>query len=189
MQNISKEKSILNMDNEIEIKTFDGNLEALRDLLRSAWVPDYSEHKQSVINFALSYLKWNLQNSLSNSYFHIGAYHNDKLVGFAASFPQKYEYVSRTGNGLTKRQISGVLSTFFTTHNEYRRKGLGTMLAKERIRRHIEQGVEINLFYQDHGHASSKVYPKFSGYLKSSYSNLTTVNFLIKVLDIKKCAN
>lgn len=173
------------MKQEIEIKTFDGDYNALQNLLRSAWKYDYSVHKQPVMNFSIPYLKWNLESPSGNRYFHIGAYHNGKLIGFAASFPQSYEYITKSGKTISKTNLKGVLSTYFTTHQDYRRMGIGTMLAKERIRRHIEQGVEINLFYQDHGHASSKVYPKFSGYMNSSYSNLRSIGFLIKVLDIK----
>ena len=160
---------------EIELRTFDGNMDELYHLIHDAWKHDYDERSRTVFEYTREYLSWCLNYPGSNPDLYVGAYLGGKLVGFGASFPQTLQ--------LGKQKMAAVLSTFFTTDQAARRQGLGIKLIKERIGRMIDSGAQLNYFYLEMGLSSTPVYDKLDEREDMDYHHLSKMNFFSKVLD------
>ncbi len=136
------------MSGKIRIDTFDGDLEALCELMRQAWSEDYRD--QMRFDRPVEYLKWQTKGPSCDADLLIGAYDGSRLVGFCARFPR---------NLLINGQfVKAALGTFLTTHVEYRRRGIATMVVELSVQRLKEKDYEGYYYILQKGHASTPVY-------------------------------
>lgn len=166
----------------VEIRTFDGDIEEISDLIKSSWVPDYKkEYKQPVIDYSsIDFLEWNLKKPNADPDDLFGAYHNGKLVGFAGGF----SHLSRYNDQILKTGIA----SFFTTHVDYKRKGIAKALCREVFNRCMEKGFDIGLCVTDEGHPAGGIVDSQSAGLNIGHYKAHRFTFLSKPLDENKVA-
>ncbi|MBN2206647.1 MAG: GNAT family N-acetyltransferase [Candidatus Aminicenantes bacterium] len=124
---------------EIEIRDFDGPLEALPEMARDTLAEEYGDR---------TWLDWN-RPELARLHFAdaaeprdlIGAYDGGRLVGFIANLPRTYRL-----NGAAYR---GVACVMMSTHKDYR--GAAVYLIAESLRRVAEAGVDLAFFTAETG--------------------------------------
>ena len=166
----------------IEIRAFDGDLQEISELIMSSWVPDYKEeYKQPVIDYSsIDFLEWNLKKPNVDPENLFGAYSNGKLVGFLGSFPHQLHYndqILKSGTG-----------SFFTTHNDYKRKGVGKALVRAFWKRCRERGFDVGICITDEGHPAGGIVDTVADDLDMGLFKALRFTFLSKPLDENKVA-
>lgn len=120
-----------------------GNL--YKDLIFDTWQAGYEN--QGVYDFTPEILEWWLdpEDTLS-----LATYHNDKIVGFITSLRRRVKFF--------EQEFDSYLSTLFSVHPNYHRKGIGSKLYMEQIKELADvRNVPIHFLYLDQGHSSSDV--------------------------------
>jgi len=158
---------------KIELRDFDGDLEALRAMAydtlfeergKDAWLdlnrPEVARHV-----FA----------DVPDPRFLIGAYDGDRLVAFIANLPRAYRF-----NGKT---YTGVASTMMAAHRDYR--GAVVYLIAESLRRNEEFGADFALMIFEKNYRSWLMFKK---YLKPRYriERLKTMYAISRAVDLEK---
>jgi len=127
---------------EIELRDFDGNLEALPAMAHGTMAEDYGEE---------AWLDWN-RPELARHHFAdasgprdlIGAYEGGRLVAFIANLPRTYRL-----NGATLRGVAWIM---MATHKDHR--GEAVYLIAESLRRATESGADLAFFTVETGNRS-----------------------------------
>lgn len=140
------------MTDQITIKTFDGDIDALYALMRDAWSEDYRH--QMRFDYSREFLRWNFKAPSSDPELLLGAYDGSHLIGFCARLPRDMSI-----GGQTTR---AALGTFLTTHVYYRRKGVGKSLVESSVQRLREKGYAGYFYYLQRAHASTPLYRNLS---------------------------
>ena len=117
----------------IEVRDFDGDLEALSAMARDSWSEEYGG--EPWVDLYRPQLTRHLFAEVPDPRFLVGAYNGAKLVAFVANLPRAYRY-----NGKTYR---GVMSTLMVAHKDYR--GSIALLIAECLRRNKEFGADFAL--------------------------------------------
>lgn len=126
----------------VELRDFDGDLEALRAVARGTMAEDYGER---------AWLDWN-RPELARHHFAdaagpgalIGAYDGARLVAFIANLPRTYRL-----NGAAYRGAAWVM---MSTHQDHR--GEAVYLVAESLRRTAEAGADLAFFSVETGNRS-----------------------------------
>jgi hypothetical protein len=126
----------------IELRDFDGNLEALSAMARDTMAEEYGEE---------TWLDWN-RPDLARHHFAdaaspgdlIGAYDGGRLVAFMANLPRTYRL-----NGATLRGVAWIM---MATHKDHR--GEVVYLIAESLRRASESGADLAFFTVEKGNRS-----------------------------------
>lgn len=163
----------------IEIRTFDGDLQEISNLIKASWAEDYrGAYKQPVMDYsAIDFLEWNLKRPNADPDLLFGAYDGIKLVAFAAGFPYQTRYNDKV--------FKSAAASFLTTHTDYKRKGIGKSLGKALLRG-VEKGYDIITSVPDEGHVVERVLENLSHELNFGFLKLHRFTFLSKPLDKKK---
>jgi GNAT superfamily N-acetyltransferase len=132
----------------ITIKTFDGDVDALYELIRDSWNEDYKD--QIRFEHSREFLKWNIEAPFCDPDLLIGAYDGSDLVGFCGRFPRTLS--------ISGQPIKAALGTFLTTHVKYRRQGIGEMVVESSVERLKEKGYDGYFYVLQKGHASTPLY-------------------------------
>ena len=138
----------------IEIRDFDGDLEALSAMARDSWLEEYGEDTWP--DLYRPALARHLFADVPDPRFLIGAYDGAKLVAFIANLPRIYRF-----NGETYK---GVASCMMVAHKDYR--GVVVYLIAECLRRNEEFGADFALMTLEKKHRS---WFMFERYLKPNY--------------------
>lgn len=164
----------------VEIRRFDGELQEVSNLIKASWEEEYrGMYKQPVMDYSsIDFLEWNLKRPDADPDLLFGAYSDGKLVSFAAGFPHKLRY-----NDQVLRAAS---TSFFTTHIDYKRKGIGKCLVRKALLKGIEKGYDVNTFVPDEGHVVEGFIEKLSDEMKLRFLKLNRFTFLSKPLDKTK---
>jgi hypothetical protein len=155
---------------KIELRDFDGNLEALLALRRDPFIEEYGNetwidlYKPEVARYIFA--------EIPDPRFLVGAYHGQKLVGFIANVPRSYHF--------NQQAYVGIVSTMLVAHQDYR--GAAVYLILECLRRNREFGADFALFNLEKGHRS---WDLFNKYLKSRFriEKLKTMNAIVRAVD------
>lgn len=154
----------------LTIETFDGDVEALADLIDRAWARDY--HDAMRFDYSPRFLRWNFDGPTGDPDLLLGAYEGRKLVSFCARLPR---VVSAQG-----RTIRTALGTFLTTDVDFRGRGLARRLIWESVGRMQAKDYAGYFFYLQHGHRSAPLYDQLP---LPSEVVLRGVRFYVRVLD------
>ncbi len=160
---------------KIELRTFDGDVDALRDMAyetlfaergHDAWL-DLNRPKMARYLLA----------EVPDPRFLIAAYDGTTLVAFIANLPRQYRL-----NGQT---YTGVVSTMLAARKDYR--GAVVYLIAECLRRNREFGADFALMLLEKGVRSWHMFRK---YFKPKYriERMKTMYALIRVVDLEKLA-
>jgi hypothetical protein len=117
----------------IELRDFDGDLQALSTVARESWLEEYGTH--SFPDLYQPELARHLFADVPDPRFLIGAYDGARLVGFVANLPRNYM--------LNGRAYKSVYSCMLVCHKNYR--GAAVYLIAESLRRNEELGAELAL--------------------------------------------
>ena len=155
----------------LEVRDFDGDLEALAVMARDSWSAEYGG--ESRIDLYTPRFTRHLFADVPDPRFLIGAYDGAALVAFVANLPRAYRH-----NGESYR---GVMSTLMVAHRDYR--GAIVLLISECLRRNKEFGADFALMILDRKHRAWRMFRK---YLRLNYriERLRTMYALIRPLDI-----
>lgn len=154
----------------IEIRDFDGDIEALSAMAHETWLEEYGEDTWP--DLYRPELARNLFADVPDPRFLIGAYDGPKLVAFVANLPRTYRF-----NGETYR---GVASCMLVARREYR--GAALYLVAESLRRNEEFGADFALMTLERGHGSRRLFGELRPHkriegLKSMYTIVHPVDF------------
>ena len=164
----------------VEIRTFDGDLQEVSDLIKASWAEDYQgSYKQPVMDFSsIEFLESNLRKHTSDPDILFGAYSRGKLVGFLGAFSYKFRY-----NDMVLRGVSG---SFCTTHIDYKRQGIAKALIRESTLKGIKDGYDISCSVPDEGHPIERALENVSNEMNVGFFKLHRFTFLSKPLDKNK---
>ena len=164
----------------VEIRTFDGDLQEVSNLIKASWAEDYrGAYKQPFMDYSsIDFLEWNLKKPNVDPDLLFGAYSGSKLVAFVAGVPYKFRY-----NDQVLRSVS---ASFFTTHIDYKRKGIGKSLIREALLKAIEKGYDVITIVTDEGHLGQGLTEKLSKEMNLRFLKLKRFTFLSKPLDKNK---
>lgn len=154
----------------LAIETFDGDVDALADLIDRAWARDYRDAMR--FDYSPSFLQWNFDGPTRDPHLLLGAYEGRKLVSFCARLPRVV-----AGQGQTMR---APLGTFLTTDVDYRGRGLARRLIWESVARMRAKDCAGYFFYLQHGHRSTPLYDQLP---LPSEVVVKDVRFYVRVLD------
>jgi hypothetical protein len=135
----------------IEIRDFDGNLEALSAMSRDSWLEEYGQDTWP--DLYQPKLTRHFFADVPDPRFLIGAYDGAELVAFVANLPRNYRF-----NG---EIYKGVASCMMVARKEYR--GAAVYLIAECLRRNQEFGADFALMTLEKKHRS---WLMFEEYLK-----------------------
>lgn len=160
---------------KIEIRDFDGDLEALWAMARDSLSQEYSV--DAWIDMYRPTVARHLFANVPDPRFLIGAYDGAKLVAFIANLPRVYRF-----NGKT---YSGVASTMLVGHKDYR--GAVVYLIAECLQRNEEFGADFALIFLNKKNNSWLMFEK---YLKPKYriEVLKTMYAIVHPVDFEKTA-
>jgi len=163
-----------------EIRTFDGDLKEVSELIKTSWSEDYHGlYKQPVMDYAnIDFLDWNLNKPDKDPRTLFGAYIGVKLVGFLGGFSVTFRY-----NDMLLKGVSG---SFFTIHTEYKKMGIARTLMREATRQGIEAGIDISCSIPDEGHPMERVLETVCDEMKVGCLKPKRFTFLSKPLDRHK---
>jgi hypothetical protein len=150
---------------QIEIRTFDGDLEALRKMAHDSWFFEYGDgswpdiYKQDLNRFYFD--------SLPDPRFLVAAYYQDQIVAFLANLPRRYRLEGKT--------YLGVVSCLFAAHPDYR--GTVIPIVAECLKRNHDLGADFSIFTLEWDHRSQQLFQA----LPSPYriENVLTVRLLV----------
>lgn len=158
---------------KIELRDFDGDLEALSAMARDPWFEEYGE--ETWRDQFRPKLARHLFADVPDPRFLVGAYDGAKLVAFIANLPRVYRF-----NGKTYKAVR---STMLVSHKDYR--GAVVYLIAECLRRNEEFGADFALMFFDKKH---RAWFMFEKYLKPNYriEVLKTMYAIVRSVDFKK---
>ena len=157
----------------IEIRDFDGDLEALRAMAYDTLFEERGEDAWLDLN--RPEVARHVFADVPDPRFLIGAYDGTRLVAFIANLPRIYRL-----NGKT---YTGVASTMMAAHEDYR--GAVVYLISECLRRNEEFGADFALMIFEKKHRS---WLMFERYLKPRYriERLKTMYAISRAVDLEK---
>ena len=158
---------------KIEIRDFDGDIEALSAMARHSWFEEYGEAPWRDL-FRLELVR-HLFAAVPDPRFLIGAYDGAKLVAFIANLPRIYRFDGQT--------YKAVVSTMFVGRQGY--QGAVVYLISECLRRNAEFGADFALMFFVGKH---NPWPLFDKYLKPNYriEVLKTMYAIVHSVDFEK---
>jgi Acetyltransferase (GNAT) domain len=163
---------------DIEIKSFDGNLQALSDMAHQSWFEEYGISTWP--DLYKPQLSAHFFSGITDPRYLVGAYDGDRLVAFIANLPRSYR--------LNGRNYHGVMSCMLVGHKEYRRKHIVIDLIGECLRRNKEIGCDFALMTLESGHRSSIMLDKhFAG--NNRLETLKKMYPIACPLDLDRMAN
>ena len=139
---------------KIEIRDFDGDLEALSAMARISWLREQGE--ETWPDLYRPDVARHLFADVPDPRFLVGAYDGAKLVAFMANLPRTYR--------LNGRIYRGLASCMMVAHEEYR--GAIVYLIADCLRRNEEFSADFALMTLERRHRS---WLMFEGYLKPRY--------------------
>jgi hypothetical protein len=158
---------------KIEIRDFDGDIEALSAMAHDSWFEEYGEDPWR--DLFRPELVRHLFVGVPDPRFLVAAYDGAKLVGFIANLPRVYRF-----NGQT---CKAVVSTMFVSRQGY--QGAAVYLISECLRRNAEFGADFALMFFVKKH---RPWPLFDKYLKPHYriEVLKTMHAIVHSVDFDK---
>lgn len=132
----------------IEIRTFDGDLEALRDMAHASLYPERGDEVWLDMNRPAVMAR--LFEHVPDPRLLIGAYDGTRLVGFLANLPRRYRL-----NGVTYR---GVFTNLLATAPGY--GGSTVYLIMECLRQNQAYGADFALIVLERGYSSWRLFEK-----------------------------
>jgi predicted N-acetyltransferase YhbS len=164
----------------VEVRTFDGDFEEVHQLIKASWSEEYRiKKRQPVMDYSsVEFLRWNLQRPNIDPDLIMAAYSKGKLVSFVAAIPLTLKYNDQI--------LKGGVSSFFTTHVDFQRKGIAKTLAKDGLKRGVEKGYDLGYLITDAGHQAINLVKDISKDLELKFVNFYKFTFLAKPLDKKK---
>ena len=164
----------------VEIRTFDGDFEAVHQLINASWSEEYRiKHRQPVMDYSsVEFLRWNLSRPNCDPDLVLSAYSGNKLVGFVAGIPSNLTY--------NNRKFKAAVSTYYTTHVDYQKQGIAKKLGIEGLKRGIEKDYDLSYVIIDEGHRAINLVKDISRDLELKFVNYYKFSFLAKPLDKEK---
>ena len=165
----------------VEIRSFEGSAEELRDFVVSVWRNSYGGRMAFPL-WTPDYFRWQLGLGPDEPRDQLlAAYDSGRLVGAVLGFPVRY----RTPLGPRNSSQGSWLSVA----SEYRRQGVATQLRAELRRRHREQELSFQIGYGYFG-SSHSLGPSFwESQRQLGTTFLAKVGFWARVLDVRRaCA-
>jgi hypothetical protein len=160
---------------DIEIRDFDGDLQALSAMAHDAWLEEYGQdiwpdlYRPALTRYLFA--------DTPDPRFLIAAYHGAKLVAFVANLPRTYRL-----NGRTYR---GVAPCMLVARKGYR--GVALYLIAECQRRIQEFGADFALMTLERKHRSWRIFEK---HVKRRYriEVLRTMHTILRFVDLEAVA-
>ena len=164
----------------VEVRPFDGDFEEVQQLIKASWSEEYRiKHNQPVMDYSsVEFLRWNLRRPNSDPDLIIAAYSKGKLVSFVAGMPLTLK--------LNDQLFKGCVSSFFTTHIDFQRRGIAKILGKNGLKRGAEKGYDLGYVITDAGHHAINLVKDISKDLELKFVNFYKFTFLAKSLDKEK---
>lgn len=125
----------------MEIRSYDGSAETLRDFVVGVWRDTYGGRMAFPL-WTPDYFRWQLgveSPAQATSPHLIAAYDGGRLVGTILGYPARF----RTPLG----ERAGSQGSWLSVAREYRRQGVATQLRQELRRRHVEHGLGFQIGY------------------------------------------
>jgi GNAT superfamily N-acetyltransferase len=158
------------------IKTFDSDLDRLYSMMDAAWAKDY--HREPRLDYTPEFLRWHFEAPGADAELLVGAYQGEEIIGFGSSFHRSMY--------LRGEPVRTTMSTFFTTHADYRRQGVGWSLVEERLRRNREKGYQCTFVYLQEGHASEPLYRRYGEEKGVKVELIYRCPLRVRILDTSK---
>jgi hypothetical protein len=134
---------------KIELRDFDGDLEALFAMTRDSFREEYGD--ETWLDLYRPEMAQHIFADVPDPRFLVGAYDGAKLVAFIANLPRRYRF-----NGKT---YLGVASTMLVTHRDYR--GVGIYLISECLRRNQDFGADFALMILERTHTARLLFEQY----------------------------
>lgn len=161
------------------IRTFDSGIDQLYSMMDAAWAKDY--HREPRLDYTPEFLRWHFEAPNVDRELLVGAYDGEEIIGFGSSFHRSMY--------LRGRPIKATMSTFFTTHADYRRQRVGWNLVTERLRRNSEKGYQCTYVYLQEGHASEPLYQRYGEEKGVKVQLVYRCPFRIRIVDPSKLSS
>jgi hypothetical protein len=130
----------------IEVRDFDGDLEALEAMTRESFRQEYGD--EPWLDLYRPEMARHIFSDVPDPRFLIAAYDGAKLVGFVANLPRRYRF-----NGSA---YLGVASTMLVSHKDY--QGAAVYLIAECLSRNEELATDFALMFFEHGHRAGRIF-------------------------------